>query len=348
MAFEGVEVNLKAAQDRLEAVEAHPPTALTPAPLYKAPSNFDGKREEFNTWLSQMLNYISLQPHLFPQGDRSKVLFTCGRMTGDAYTHIQAIAESSHTGVPAPELQNFSTFLAKLKRIFGPIDEQGEAERKIRQLTQGTRTVEEYAAQFNLIAAKTGWTTRPLVSQFYDGLAYKIKEKLVGMQPREMDYEGLVRRAAEMDAELRSLRSGSTHRGGQAALAADPNTMDLGPMRTSGGRQDQLSQEERERRRAAGLYYKCGKGRHQVRECRSAFNPHATPAPSRPRLAVATAGNASTPPSESWTPLPRSETLQPDTLDLLAQVLEIVRKGKTKEEAPPVAGSSKEAECPGF
>lgn len=354
-AFSNVSIKLQAAEAKLAAIETQPVTAAMAAPLYQASGQFSGKREEFNTWISQILNYINIQPQLFTQGgDRTKVLFICGRMTGDAYTHIQAIVESSHTGTPAPELYDFNAFLAKLRRIFGPIDEQGDAQRKIRSMMQRNRTVEAYAAEFNLVAAKTGWPEQPLVGQFYVGLSLKICEKLVGTGVQELPYDELVRKAAAVDAELRVLRSDTPHRTTSSAPASDPNAMDIGPMRTGGTEGWQLAKEERERRRTAGLCYKCGKGRHQVRECRSPFNPNPTPVPSGSHLAVASTGNASMPPSESWTPLPSRDVLPADAWAMLSQALEIVSKsqdkgkGKAKEEESPAASSSKDTSHSGF
>ena len=336
--------------NRLTALEQRPAAGAPPMPIFSKPPSFDGKMDEFGVWLSQILTFIASNPQHFPLGDRSKVLFVCGYITGTAYTHIQSIAESSHTGPPAPELDDFQAFIAKLKRIFGPVDEAGEAQRRIRELTQGRRSVEEYAAQFNVLAPKTGWEMAPLVSEFNRGLSTDIKKAMI--MSKFTDLETLMRTSAEVDAKLRALKASTTPlpRVHGPSSATDPNAMEIGPMRTSVNPRWQLSPEEQKRRQTLGLCFKCGKGPHRVRDCKSAFNPNPTSTASR--LAVAAARSTSVSPAEAWTPVQRGEALEADTLAVLSKALELVKqsqdKGKGKEEMAPVAGPSREPENAGF
>ena len=242
---------------RLAALEARPATVVTSqSSLFSKPTEFEGKNEEFSAWLSQILTYIACNPQQFAH-ERTKVLFACSRIKGDVYSHVQAIAESSHTGAPLPELDNFRLFVDKLRRIFGPVDEAGDAQTKMRALSQGSRTVEEYAAQFNLLAAKTGWDQVALLSEFQRGLSSKIREAMV-MHKFE-DLETIIRTASEVDSKLRAIKR-PAHRS-SAPAAADPNAMDIGSMRASGQRQCYpLAPEEERRRGQLGLCFKCGKG----------------------------------------------------------------------------------------
>ena len=160
-----------------------------------------------------------------------------------------------------------------------------------------------------------------------------------------------MRQVAIIDYGLRELKPGATPTrapGASSGAAQDPNAMEIGPMRADN--QWRLTAEERARRREKGLCFKCGRGRHQVRECRSPFNPNPS-TPTGARIAAAATGPSSTPPSGAWTPVQHSEALQPDALSLLSQAVDLLarnqEKGKVREENA-TAGSGQNTGPSGF
>ena len=189
-------------------------------------------------------------------------------------------------------------------------------------------------AYFKLLAAKSGFDETSLFSAYKHNLSLEIKRHLIGKEFKDLD--DLMHQVAIINYGLHELKPGTTPTrapGASSGAAQDLNAMEIGPMRADN--RWQLTAEERARRREKGLCFKCGRGRHQVRECRSPFNPNPS-TPTGARIAAAATGPSSTPPSGAWTPVQHSEALQPDALSLLSQAVDLLarnqEKGKAREE----------------
>jgi len=64
-----------------------------------------------------------------------------------------------------------------LQRTFDPVASDREVTRQLCGLTQGKRTVCEYAVHFHTLAAESGWNSIALYDAFLKGLALPIFER---------------------------------------------------------------------------------------------------------------------------------------------------------------------------
>ncbi|KAI3355595.1 hypothetical protein L3Q82_018424 [Scortum barcoo] len=70
------------------------------------------------------------------------------------------------------------------------------------QIQQGCRRVVDYALEFRMLAADSGWNETSIISAFVDGLAEEVKDFLAPLDiPR--DFESLVEIASRIDNHLR-------------------------------------------------------------------------------------------------------------------------------------------------
>lgn len=73
---------------------------------------------------------------------------------------------------------SWADFTVTFKARFKTVDEAVNAKEILQQLTQGSKTVPEYAAKFKEVMDRTGYSSVDLRDWFYNGLSLKIKDKL--------------------------------------------------------------------------------------------------------------------------------------------------------------------------
>jgi hypothetical protein len=81
--------------------------------------------------------------------------------------------------------------------VFTPIDDKGVAKTELQTLHQGDKRIEEYIAQFTIIAACTGFTKDSvLIEYFIDGLHSKLMKHVYTMEKPPSTLEGWMRAAS--------------------------------------------------------------------------------------------------------------------------------------------------------
>jgi hypothetical protein len=90
------------------------------------------------------------------------------------------------------------------RTAFTPIDDEGVAKTELRTLRQGDTRIEEYIAQFTIIAARTGLTEdSALIEYFINGLHPKLMEHVYTMEKPPTTLEGWMRAASLFDGNWR-------------------------------------------------------------------------------------------------------------------------------------------------
>ncbi|KAJ3533934.1 hypothetical protein NMY22_g7130 [Coprinellus aureogranulatus] len=193
-----------------------------------------GLEGEAATWASQHLEKIT---NYYGLGDNRKDAdFPCG---GD-----------------------WNTFVGAFKTRFFAADDALAAQRELETISQGSRSVADYAARFQEVSGRTGLSDTDLIVRFNKGLAQKPKEWLtianLGKDKPKV-LADLIKSAIDVDFAMR----GISKEGGKAATAAaDPYAMEIDANRTGGnGRtRDDFTRQMR------GKCYGCGSSSHVKRD----------------------------------------------------------------------------------
>jgi hypothetical protein len=139
-----------------------------------SPTDFHGARELTTKFLQEVEMYMLTNVEIYNTEER-KILFALSFMNG-------GVAGSWKQGRVAAYLKagsfgTFKDFKAAVKTAFTPIDDEGVAKTELRTLQQGEKRIEEYIAQFTIIATCTGLTEdSALIEYFIDRLHSKLME----------------------------------------------------------------------------------------------------------------------------------------------------------------------------
>lgn len=244
-----------------------------PASSYACdPDPYDGDLGKCRGFILQCRLVFSQRAHLFPS-DRSKINYIIGRLRGRALAWAQASSGAR------PDTLPFDTFLSRFKQIFDRPDHAGCAGDKLFTLRQGNRSVADFAVDFGILAAESGWNEPALLCAFRRGLNDPVRDALA-MGTRPTVLAELVNRAIELDNHQRArrqervshpTRTHSPARSRFSPVREPPTTSSGGPrsgteepMQLGGAR---LSPNERRRRFTSASCLYCGQSGHFIASC---------------------------------------------------------------------------------
>jgi hypothetical protein len=171
----------------------------------RAPTDFHGARELTTKFLQEVEMYMHANMEIY-NTEEKKVLFALSFMNG-------GVAGSWKQGKTAAYLKagdfgTFDEFKQAVRTAFTPINDEGVAKTELRTLRQGDTQIEEYIAQFTIIAARTGLTEdSALIEYFIDGLHPKLMERVYTMEKPPTMLEGWMRAASLFDGNWRRART---------------------------------------------------------------------------------------------------------------------------------------------
>lgn len=326
--------------------QIHTAPTQAPRPMLavqaRPPEEFTGDRTKFEGWISQLNLFFSLNRQALPT-DRDRVLFACSYIKGSAYTYVKALVDSAATDEPEPAVNDYTMFYNGLQTVFGPVDEEGTAQRALQALRQKKEwSVEQYAAEFKRWQTRTGWNDKALCHHFRQGLQEHVRTLMIhGEQPTTIDE--LIRKASELDSRYRTAKhpgaappTVSTLTQSSTTHSVDPNAMDIGRMQIS-DLQSKVPEAEWKRRLSSRACLNCGKAGHRFYRCRSAFSPNA-PSPRTARVATAT--------TTSPSPSPGPAEATPGMQEQIAQLTALVRSLQPASPAASPATSGESAQPP--
>ncbi len=238
---------------------------LLPEPRLPAPERYDGNPERCRGFITQCTLAFGLQPNSFPT-ENSKVAYIITLLTGKALDWATALWEQH-----SPLTDNCDLFVAEMRRVFHHPTSGGEVDHRLLQISQGTRSVAEFAIEFRTLASESGWDQRALRATFHRALSPDLKDELAFRDPAP-DLESLIDISIRVDNRIRERRR--EHRGevrlpepqaSYRALNSPPLPMNSEkPMQLGRAR---LSQIERERRMREKCCLYCGKPDHFRSNC---------------------------------------------------------------------------------
>ncbi|XP_058047932.1 transmembrane protein 168 isoform X8 [Ahaetulla prasina] len=271
-------------------LQPRPPRPPTPPPRRKCPitmpDKFSGQPEMFPT-LGQCQLYMAMRPEDFPD-DRAKVAFVINLLSGSAAQWATPLLLQD-----SPLLADQQRFWQHLRTMYEDPVRMLTATRRLKELCQGKRPLQEYIAEFHLLCQDSDWNDAALVDAFQEGLSEELQDELARVEaPRTLD--NLVPLCLRLDARLQRRPSRRTPRDPPSTSApplpappaprvaprfvtAAEEPMELGAVRP------RLTAQERIRRRQVGLCLYCGEPGHFAASCPRKRSGARTPVPESQR-----------------------------------------------------------------
>ncbi|EJF55563.1 hypothetical protein DICSQDRAFT_73487 [Dichomitus squalens LYAD-421 SS1] len=127
---------------------------------------------------------------------------------------------------------SWTEFRTQFKARFETVDEAVDAKERLRTLWQGTMTVPEYAARFNEVSTRTGYSKADLRDRFYEHLADSIKDELVHTARPIASLEDLITISSDIDVRVRQ-RCCHSRRARRRTMTTATATKPTAPLHTT-------------------------------------------------------------------------------------------------------------------
>uniref|UniRef100_A0A3B5KXT1 CCHC-type domain-containing protein n=1 Tax=Xiphophorus couchianus TaxID=32473 RepID=A0A3B5KXT1_9TELE len=233
------------------------------------PERFSGEVSKCRGFLFQCTIIFNHSPQSFLHDGR-KISFILSHLSGKALEWAEARFPNS-----ADYGYSFDDFLDEFKQAFNQDTDKTSDSRSLLELKQGRRSVAEFAIDFRIKAAASGWGQTALKSAYFHALNDSIKDELAVLdEPKTL--EELINLTIRLDNRLRSrnrerakschpfVRSCSDKTSNSAFPSSEPAETE--PMQIGSTR---LSPEERLRRFKENLCLYCGESGHRISTCPS-------------------------------------------------------------------------------
>ncbi len=245
---------------------SHLGRATLKEPKVDMPDKFAGKPSELRNFLAQIKNIIDLRPGTYAT-DRHKTGLVGSLCNHEALNWYRTLQENQ-----SPLLGNFKDFIEDMLLHFGDPNIKDRAKKDLLTLKQGSRPASSYAIRFRRIAADTGFNEETLQYHFESGLNPSVRQAIAVNDKHFQSLDELIKYAIKVDIRLHeSVRPNQVsqfHGTNQVNRSASPTPMDLGSVRFK-----PLSEDEKKRRRQAGLCLYCGTSGHFAQACPSKKSP---------------------------------------------------------------------------
>lgn len=262
---------------------ADPPAVSPPTsrePFIPIPPRYSGDLGTCSQFLLQCSLVFTQQPNTYAT-TQSKIAFIMSLLSGQAAAWALAVTTGG-----SDILGNYTQFTDEMKRIFDHPVRGGEAVGRLLDLQQGSQSVSQYAVDFRIMAASSGWGDAALKAIFRKGLAGEIKDELA-VREESHTLNELIDLSVRIDNRIRERRRerrtdqarrtpaswpGSS---GDSALTSDVTSTASRDTPASSSQHDEpmqlgrarLTPTERQRRMKERLCLYCGQGGHYLATC---------------------------------------------------------------------------------
>src|ERR1700678_3839551 len=228
------------------------------------PTHFTGNRDDLDNFLQDCTLYLTLNRAVY-ETDEKKIIFMLSYMTeGTARAWKEAFIQEVINS-PIIDFSSLKQFTIDLKKAFEASDSEGDARAKLRQLEQGKDLVDDYVAQFRILAGKARMTDDATLTEYFmEGINTGILQKIFAQENLPATITEWYERTSRCDSHYRRVQEILGRRRGTSGNAQttndmkkpfiprftskeqDPNAMDV----------DRLSTKERTEHVAKGQWFK--------------------------------------------------------------------------------------------
>src|SRR6202522_313530 len=215
------------------------------------PTHFTGNRDDLDNLIQDCTLYLSLNRAVY-ETDEKKIIFMLSYMTkGTARAWKEAFVRDI-INTQTNDFGSLKQFTVDLKKAFEASDSEGDARAKLRQLKQGKDSVDDYVAQFRILAGKARMTDNAALTEYFmEGVNTGILQKIFAQEKLPATITEWYERTSRCDSHYRRVQEILGRRRGTSGNAQtmndikkpfiprftpkerDPNAMDVGRLSTN-------------------------------------------------------------------------------------------------------------------
>ncbi len=224
---------------------------------------FAGERKYLKGFLAKMKLIFLLYPERY-QEDEAKVIYVISRFYGNAMNWAATLIDNQD-----PCLNNYDTFVEKLKAFYGDNDESFVANQMLRRIKQrNIGGASGYILEFNKYADVSTWNEQAKMDAFMEGLNDQVANRILEMFPGPRNLSSMQTIASRIDSRLATHR----HLSNQSRNFSNNrrNNRSNIPKKNNYSKNNYhgpLSKEEKERRKKENLCLYCGSSKHKLNDC---------------------------------------------------------------------------------
>src|ERR1700677_457271 len=229
------------------------------------PTRFSGNRDDLDNFIQDCTLYLTLNRTVY-ETDEKKIIFMLSYMTeGTARAWKEAFVRDIINS-PTNDFGSLKQFTIDLKKAFEASGSEGDARAKLQQLKQGKDSVDDYVAQFRILAGKARMTDNAALTEYFmEGVNTGILQKIFAQEKLPATITEWYEQTSRCDSHYQRVqeilgRRRSTSGNAQTTNnmkkpfiprftpnEQDPNAMDV----------DRLSTKIRTEHAAKGQWFKC-------------------------------------------------------------------------------------------
>src|SRR6202522_59591 len=189
------------------------------------PTHFTGNRDDLDNFLQDCTLYLTLNRAVY-ETDEKKIIFMLSYMTeGTARAWKEAFVRDIINS-PINDFGSLKQFTDNLKRAFEASDSEGDARAKLRQLNQGKDSVDDYVAQFRILAGKARMTDNAALTEYFmEGVNTGILQKIFAQEKLPATITEWYERTSRCDSHYRRVQEILGRRRGTSGNAQTTNDM---------------------------------------------------------------------------------------------------------------------------
>ena len=263
-----------------DALSAHIPLPIDPVrePHIPTPKPFEGDLSRCLGFITQCELIFCHNPSRFFLDD-TKIAFIVSLLSGRALDWAVASLNSD-----SRYASDYRLFISDFRLVFDHPPDGHDSASRLHSMCQGSRSVADYAVEFRILAAKSGWGDEALKSAFRRGLNDSVKDLILRDRPttlaelislslkvddrlRERRIEKRNRSPPSVPRESRTVvpRPTSVSQHTPVSASKFPTAVqEIEPMQLGHSR---LTQAMRDHRMQNRLCLYCGKSGHFIQQC---------------------------------------------------------------------------------
>src|ERR1700678_720191 len=189
------------------------------------PTRFSGNRDDLNNFIQDCTLYLNLNRAVYETNEKQIIFWLSYMMEGTACAWKEAFIRD----VINTQTNNFGSlkqFTINLKEAFEASDSKGDARAKLRQWKQGKDSVDDYVAQFRILAGKSRMTNdKALMEYFMEGINTGILQKIFAQNRLPTTITEWYEQTSKLDSHYRRVQEILGRRCGTSGNAQTMNNI---------------------------------------------------------------------------------------------------------------------------